>query len=69
MTAADLLPMSQHITWYRPEFPDGAERQWCYCNKPAFGRTTFWNGYKATSRWQCRKHLPVDAVCRRAVPS
>lgn len=39
MTAA-----SGVFTWYRPEFPADSTAHTCYCHKPAYGRTTFWDG-------------------------
>lgn len=52
--------ISTEVTWYKPDFPDDTADHFCRCDKPAYGRTTYWTGYQLLYRWQCRDHLPVE---------
>lgn len=57
-----LIPVPESTTWYKPEFPPDSITHTCYCHKPAYGRTRYWDGARSVYKYQCREHIPAEAV-------
>jgi hypothetical protein len=54
------------VTGYWPDKLD-RDDQVCFCRALAHGRTVYWTGRYMVTRYQCREHLPVEAVVHQAV--
>jgi hypothetical protein len=61
------ISANRATTWYKPEFVNDAAGHTCYCNRPAHGRTRYWDGHQYVYKYQCREHLPADAAVYQAV--
>lgn len=59
----DTMPVTYRpmVTWYKPE-PAAAVSGYCFCRRPATGRTCYWDGQQLSYRNQCEQHVPSEAA-------